>query len=224
MAEEKNELKNSPEDKKEVNEEKPKKKLSFSLKNILNNKNLPLYLLGLLSSLITFIFFYFSNSIIAPEKKLNKELDIYKIAKEEAVKMGRMKLDEDEREPIEVGPDGKVIIPSLVYHDIGGMGPNSNKSFVSNLKGSDDYLSMEINFSSYKGEKLGNYLKEYDPDFRNIIMKEIDKRKTADFMGSDNRKLFLEDIKNKMNQYLADKDEDPIIFSANFKTFVINQH
>ena len=55
-------------------------------------------------------------------------------------------------------------------------------------------------------------------------MKEIDKRKTADFMGSDNRKLFLEDIKNKMNQYLADKDEDPIIFSANFKTFVINQH
>ena len=47
MAEEKNEIKNSPEDKKEVNEEKPKKKLSFSLKNILNNKNLPLYLLGL---------------------------------------------------------------------------------------------------------------------------------------------------------------------------------
>ena len=90
MAEEKNEIKNSPEDKKEVNEEKPKKKLSFSLQNILNNKNLPLYLLGLLSSLITFIFFYFSNSIIAPEKKLNKELDIYKIAKEEAVKMGRI--------------------------------------------------------------------------------------------------------------------------------------
>ena len=59
MAEEKNEIKNSPEDKKEVNEEKPKKKLSFSLKNILNNKNLPLYLLGLLSSLITFIFFLF---------------------------------------------------------------------------------------------------------------------------------------------------------------------
>ena len=68
MAEEKNELKNSPEDKKEVNEEKPKKKLSFSLQNILNNKNLPLYLLGLLSSLITFLFFYFSNLIIAPEK------------------------------------------------------------------------------------------------------------------------------------------------------------
>ena len=138
--------------------------------------------------------------------------------------MGRIELDESEKKPIEVGPDGKVIIPSLVYHDIGGMGPNSNKSFVSNLKGANDYLSMEINFSSYKGEKLGDYLKEYDPDFRNIIMKEIDKRKTSDFMGSKNRKLFLEDIKNKMNQYLLDKDEDPIVFSANFKTFVINQH
>ena len=224
MAEEKNEKKNNSDEKKENKEEQPKVKISFSFKKIVKNKNVPLYLLGFGSSLITFLFFYFSNSIIAPEKIIEKKIDIYKIAKEEAVKLGRIELDDSEKKPIEVGPDGKVIIPSLVYHDIGGMGPNSNKSFVSNLQGSNDYLSMEINFSSYKGEKLGNYLKEYDPDFRNIIMDEIDKRKTPDFMGSKNRKLFLENIKNKMNQYLADKDEDPIIFSANFKTFVINQH
>ena len=223
MAEETKKNNNS-EEKKEVDEEQPKAKISFSFKKIIKNKNLPLYLLGFGSSLITFLFFYFSNTIFSPEKKIDKKIDVYKIAKEEAVKLGRIELDDSEKEPIEVGPDGKVIIPSLVYHDIGGMGPNSNKSFVANLTGSNDYLSMEINFSTYKGEKLGNYLKDYDPDFRNIIMNEIDKRKTSDFMGSKNRKLFLEDIKNKMNQYLDDKDEDPIIFSANFKTFVINQH
>ena len=37
---------------------------------------------------------------------------------------------------------------------------------------------MEIAFSSYEGEKLGNVLKDFDPQFRNIIMDEIDKRKT----------------------------------------------
>ena len=50
----------------------------------------------------------------------------------------------------------------MTYYDIGGMGPNSNKSFVSNITGSDNYLSMEIAFSSYEGEKLGDFLKEYD--------------------------------------------------------------
>ena len=65
-----------------------------------------------------------------------------------------------------------------------------NKSFVSNITGSDNYLSMEIAFSSYEGEKLGDFLKEYDPDFRNIIMKEI-KRKTNEFLGNKNRNKFL---------------------------------
>ena len=47
----------------------------------------------------------------------------------------------------------------FTYYDIGGMGPNSNKSFVSNISGSNNYLSMEIAFSSYEGEKLGDFLK-----------------------------------------------------------------
>ena len=83
---------------------------------------------------------------------------------------------------------------------------------------------MEIAFSSYKGEKLGDVLKDFDAQFRNIIMNEIDKRKTADFMGSDQRKKFLEDIRDGMNEFLIKKDEDPVIFSAILKTFVINQH
>ncbi len=199
------------------------KKKKINIKIILANQNLPLYVLGITSSVVTFLFFYFSNNFFKIEKKVEKEIDIYKVAKEEAIKLGRIEPDEDDKKPIEVGPDGKVIIPSLYYADIGGMGPNSNKSFVSNIKGSNDYLSMEISFSSYKGEKLSNYLKDFDPQFRNIIMKEIDKRNTSDFMGSKNRKRFLEDIKNKMNEFLLKKEEDPIIFSANLKTFVINQ-
>ena len=97
------------------------------------------------------------------------------------------------------------------------------KSFVSNIKGSDNYLSMEIAFSSYEGEKLGDFLKEYDPDFRNIIMKEIEKRKTNEFLGNDNRNKFLDAIRDSMNEFLISKEEDPIIFNAVFKTFVIKQ-
>ena len=41
---------------------------------------------------------------------------------------------------------------------------------------------MEISFSSYEGEKLGDFLKEYDPDFRKIIMKEIQKRESDQFL------------------------------------------
>ena len=103
------------------------------------------------------------------------------------------------------------------------MGPNSNKSFVSNIRGSDNYLSMEIAFSSYEGEKLGDFLKEYDPDFRSIIMKEIEKRKTNEFLGNDNRNQFLNAIRDSMNEFLISKEEDPIIFNAVFKTFVIKQ-
>ncbi len=225
MAEEIKTKNNSAEDKKlnEVKSDETQEKKKINIKLIFQNKNLPLYLLGVSSSIITFLFFYFSNSLFKIEKKIDRDIDIYKIARDEAIKLGRIELDESEKKPIEVGPDGKVIIPSLSYADIGGMGPNSNKSFVSNIKDSNDYLSMEISFASYKGEKLSNYLKDFDPDFRNIIMREIDKRKTADFMGSKNREKFLEDVKNKMNDFLLKKEEDPIIYSAHMKTFVINQ-
>ena len=55
-------------------------------------------------------------------------------------------------------------------------------------------------------------------------MNEIDKRKTSDFIGSKQRQKFLEDIRDKMNELLINKEEDPVIFSAILKTFVINQH
>ena len=53
---------------------------------------------------------------------------------------------------------------------------------------------------------------------------EENKRKTADFMGSDKRQKFLTDVRDKMNEFLIKKDEDPVIFNAVLKTFVINQH
>ena len=204
---------------KEIIENKPK----LNLKLFLKSKIFYLFLLSLSSSIVTLLFFYLSNFFFKDENEKNEEIDIYKIAKEEAVKLGRMEPDEKKEVP-KLDAEGNVIIPSLTYHDIGGMGPNSNKSFVSNIKGSNDYLSMEIAFSSYKGEKLGDVLKDFDAQFRNIIMNQIDKRKTADFMGSDQRKKFLEDIRDGMNEFLIKKDEDPVIFSAILKTFVINQH
>jgi len=204
---------------KEIIENKPK----LNLKLFLKSKIFYLFLLSLSSSIVTLLFFYLSNFFFQDEKDKKKEIDIYKIAKEEAVKLGRMEPDEKKEVP-KLDAEGKVIIPSLTYHDIGGMGPNSNKSFVSNIKGSKDYLSMEIAFSSYKGEKLGDVLKDFDSQFRNIIMDEIDKRKTSDFMGSDHRKRFLQDIRDRMNEFLIKKEEDPVIFSAILKTFVINQH
>ncbi|MDC3063617.1 flagellar basal body-associated FliL family protein [Alphaproteobacteria bacterium] len=176
--------------------------------------------LGLISSTLTFLFFFFSNSLFFKIEPKKEKIDIYKVAKEEAIKLGRI---ESDKEVPKVGPDGKVIVPSLTYYDIGGMGPNSNKSFVSNITGSNNYLSMEIAFSSYEGEKLGDFLKEYDPDFRNIIMKEIEKRKTDEFLGYDNRNKFLDAVRDSMNEFLISKEEDPIIFNAVFKTFVIKQ-
>ena len=176
--------------------------------------------LGFISSALTFLFFFFSNSLLFKFEPKKEKMDIYEVAKEEAIKLGRI---ESDREVPKIGPDGKVIMPSLTYYDIGGMGPNSNKSFVSNIKGSDNYLSMEIAFSSYEGEKLGDFLKEYDPDFRNIIMKEIEKRKTNEFLGNENRNKFLNAIRDSMNKFLISREEDPIIFNAVFKTFVIKQ-
>ena len=187
---------------------------------ITQKKYLILFGLGLTSSIFTFLFFFFSNSLFFENDPKKQKVDIYEVAKEEAIKLGRI---ESDKEVPKIGPDGKVIVPSLTYYDIGGMGPNSNKSFVSNITGSDNYLSMEIAFSSYEGEKLGNFLKEYDPDFRNIIMKEIEKRKTNEFLGNDNRNKFLNAIRDSMNEFLISKEEDPIIFNAVFKTFVIKQ-
>ena len=66
---------------------------------------------------------------------------------------------------------------------------------------------MEIAFSSYEGEKLGDFLKEYDPDFRNIIMKEIEKRKTHEFLGYDNRNKFLNAVRDFINKYTVKKDK-----------------
>ena len=187
---------------------------------ITQKKYLLLIGLGLTSSMLTFLFFFFSNSLFFKTNPKKEQIDVYEIAKEEAIKLGRI---ESEKEVPKIDADGKVIIPSLTYYDIGGMGPNSNKSFVSNISGSENYLSMEIAFSSYEGEKLGDFLKEYDADFRNIIMKEIEKRKTDDFLGNSNRNKFLNAIRDSMNEYLINKEEDPIIFNAVFKTFVIKQ-
>ena len=173
-----------------------------------------------MSSMLTFLFFFFSNSLFFKIEPKKEKIDIYELAKEEAINLGRI---ESDKEVPKIGPDGKVIAPSLTYYDIGGMGPNSNKSFVSNITGSNNYLSMEIAFSSYEGEKLGDFLKEYDPDFRNIIMKEIEKRRTDEFLGYDNRNNFLNAVRDSMNEFLISKKEDPIIFNAVFKTFVIKQ-
>ena len=187
---------------------------------ITEKKYLILIGFGLITSTLTFLFFFFSNSLFFKFEPKKEKIDIYEVAKEEAIKLGRM---ESDKEVPKVDADGKVIIPSLTYYDIGGMGPNSNKSFVSNISGSNNYLSMEIAFSSYEGEKLGDFLKEYDPNFRNIIMKEIEKRKTNDFLGNKNRVNFLNAIRDSMNEFLISKKEDPIIFNAVFKTFVIKQ-
>ena len=187
---------------------------------ITQKKYLILFGLGLTSSIFTFLFFFFSNSLFFENDPKKEKINIYEVAKEEAIKLGRI---ENDKEVPKIGPDGKVIVPSLTYYDIGGMGPNSNKSFVSNISGSNNYLSMEIAFSSYEGEKLGDFLKEYDPDFRNIIMKEIEKRKTDEFLGYDNRNKFLNAVRDSMNEFLISKEEDPIIFNAVFKTFVIKQ-
>ncbi len=47
------------------------------------------------------------------KKWQKRKIDIYKVAKEEAIKLGRLEPDE---KPIvqEIGPDGKVIIPTLI--------------------------------------------------------------------------------------------------------------
>ena len=185
-----------------------------------NNKKL-LILVAIASSIITFIFFIVSKNMIVEKKILLEEINIYEIAKEEAIKLGR--LEPDEKEIIQnIGTDGKVIVPSLSYADIGGMGPNSNKSFSTNISNSKSFVSFDLAFSSYEGEDLTTYLTDYDADFRKVVYDQIAKRKVAEFEGSKGRKSLLEDIKNEFNAYLDKKELDPVVFSVHFKVFAIN--
>ena len=192
-----------------------------NLKNkIMNIKNLYVYLIAFFSSIFTFIFFYFSSEVIREEKIVEEKIDIYEVAKEEAIKLGRLEPDE---KPIvqEIGADGKVIIPSLTYVDIGGLGENSNKSFWTNLPGSNSFISFDLAFSSYQGEKLTDYLTDYDADFRKIVFQEVYKQTLTQLEGSKGKKKLLEDIKNEFNAYLDEKELDPIIFGVHFKVLAI---
>ena len=183
-------------------------------------KKFYIYIVALISSIITFMFFYISNEIISEDKIVEPKKDIYEIAKKEAINLGR--LEPDEKEIVkEIGPDGKVIIPSLSYVDIGGMGDNSNKSVWTNIPNSKSFISFDIVFSSYKGEKLTDYLTDYDVDIRNIIYDEISKKRLTDFEGSKGKKQLLEDIKNELNAYLVEKELDPVVFGAHYKVFAI---
>ena len=193
----------------------------ISLKNkILNIKNLYVYLIAFFSSILTFVFFYFSSEVIKEEKVVEEKIDIYEVAKEEAIKLGRMEPDE---KPIvqEIGPDGKVIVPTLTYVDIGGMGDNSNKSFWTNIPGSNSFISFDLALSSYQGEMLTNYLTDYDPDLRKIVYQEISKQNLSKLEGSKGKKKLLEDIKNEFNAYFAEKELDPVVFGAHFKVLAI---
>ena len=60
----------------------------ISLKNrIMNIKHLYAYLIAFFSSVLTFIFFDLSDEIIKEEKIDEKEINIYEVAKEEAIKL-----------------------------------------------------------------------------------------------------------------------------------------
>ena len=56
-------------------------------------KKFYIYIVALISSIITFIFFYISNEIIKEEKIVKPKEDIYEIAKKEAIKLGRLEPD-----------------------------------------------------------------------------------------------------------------------------------
>ena len=176
--------------------------------------------LGLISSILTFLFFYFSNSLFFKIEPKKEKIDIYEVAKEEAIKLGRMEPDE---KPIvqEIGADGKVIIPSLSYWDIGGMGDNANKSFWTNVPNSNSFISFDLVFSSYKGEMLMDFLTDYDVDFRKIVYDQISKTNYEKLQGSEGKNKLLEDIKNEFNSYLDEKKLDPIIFGVHYKKFAI---
>ena len=157
------------------------------------------------------------------DKKIVKvDRDIYEIAKNEAISLGRMKSDKKD-EIKEIGPDGQILVPEVKYVDIGGLGSNSNKSFWTNIPNSKSFISFDLAVSSYKGETLTNHLTEFDPDFRNIVYNLISKKSLADFDGSKGKKLLLKDIKNEFNSYLIKKDLDPIVYAVHYKVFAIVQ-
>ena len=185
-------------------------------------KKFLIYIIAFVSSILTFLFFIFTKGLFIDEKTIVEEIDIYKIAKEEAIKLGR--LEPDEKKKIqEIGPDGKVIKPSLSYVDIGGMGNNSNKSFWTNISDTKFFISFDLSFASYEGEDLTDYLTDYDADFRNIVYKEINKISVKDLQVSKGKKLLLNNIKNEFNKYLVAKELEPVVYAALFKVVVINK-
>ena len=195
-------------------------KVQMFKNRIINIKHFYIYLFAIISSLLTFLFFYFAKAIFKEEEIVKENIDIYEIAKKEAIKLGR--IEPDEKEIVQaIGADGKVIIPSLTYVDIGGLGENSNKSFWTNIQNSKSYVSFDISISSYEGEKLTNYLTDYDVDLRKIVYEEINKKSVEDFEGSQGKKKFLEDLKNEFNAFLDKKKLDPIVFGIYYKVFAI---
>ena len=195
-------------------------KVQMFKNKIKNIKHFYIYLFAIISSLLTFLFFYFAKAIFKEEEIVKENIDIYEIAKKEAIKLGR--IEPDEKEIVQViGADGKVIKPSLTYVDIGGLGENSNKSFWTNIQNSRSYVSFDISISSYEGEKLTNYLTDYDVDLRKIVYEEINKKSVEDFEGSQGKKKFLEDLKNEFNAFLDKKELDPIVFGIYYKVFAI---
>ena len=185
-------------------------------------KKFLIYIIAFVSSILTFLFFIFTKGLFIDEKTIVEEIDIYKVAKEEAIKLGR--LEPDEKKKIqEIGPDGKVIKPSLSYVDIGGMGNNSNKSFWTNISDTKFFISFDLSFASYEGEDLTDYLTDYDADFRNIVYKEINKISVKDLQVSKGKKLLLNNIKNEFNKYLVAKELEPVVYDVLFKVVVINK-
>ncbi len=189
---------------------------------ILNNKKFLIYLIAFASSILTFIFFMFARGIIIEEKTVVKQIDIYKVAKEEAIKLGRIETDVKKKIK-EIGPDGKVIKPSLSYIDIGGMGPNSNKSFVTNITKSNSFISFDLAFSSYEGEDLSEYLTDFDADLRAIVFDQVKKQSVSELLGSKGKNLLLDNIKNGFNEYFIKKELEPVVHGAHFKVVVINK-
>ncbi|MDB4238885.1 flagellar basal body-associated FliL family protein [Alphaproteobacteria bacterium] len=185
-------------------------------------KKFLIYIIAFVSSILTFLFFIFTKGLFIDEKTIVEEIDIYKVAKEEAIKLGRLEPDE-KKEIQEMGPDGKVIKPSLSYVDIGGMGNNSNKSFWTNISDTKFFISFDLSFASYEGEDLTDYLTDYDADFRNIVYKEINKISVKDLQVSKGKKLLLNNIKNEFNKYLVAKELEPVVYAALFKVIVINK-
>lgn len=56
----------------------------------LKKKNLIIYVVAALTSVLTFVFFIIGNEVIEEVKEVKKEKNIYEIAKEEAIKIGRL--------------------------------------------------------------------------------------------------------------------------------------